>query len=136
MEKKYALSEIDDVAEEIIAQLTSNILCLEGDMGAGKTTLIKALCKAWGIEDSVSSPTFSLVNEYRNNKNEPFYHFDCYRLDSADEALDFGAEEYLNAGAQCFIEWSDRIATILPSDRQTLHIKKISTTERIITLSS
>ena len=135
MEKKYALTDIDDVAEEIIAQLTSNILCLEGEMGAGKTTLIKALCKAWGIEDSVSSPTFSLVNEYRNAKNEPFYHFDCYRLESAEEALDFGAEEYLNAGAQCFIEWSDRIAPILPSNRQTLHIKKISPTERIITLT-
>lgn len=135
MEIKYALSEIDQIAEEIISQLTSNILCLEGEMGAGKTTLIKALCKAWGIEDSVSSPTFSLVNEYRNDKNEAFYHFDCYRLDTAEEALDFGAEEYLNAGVQCFIEWSDRIALILPSNRQTLHIKKISPTERIITLT-
>jgi tRNA threonylcarbamoyladenosine biosynthesis protein TsaE len=93
------------------------IVLLEGEMGAGKTTLTKALCAALGVPDEVSSPTFSLVNEYRDARQRPVYHFDFYRIDSVDEALRIGAPEYFDSGYLCLIEWPSRVGPLLPPDR-------------------
>jgi tRNA threonylcarbamoyladenosine biosynthesis protein TsaE len=93
------------------------IVLLEGEMGAGKTTLTKALCAALGVQDDVSSPTFSLVNEYRDGRGRPVYHFDFYRIDSAEEAERMGAQEYFDSGYLCLIEWPSRIGPLLPPDR-------------------
>ena len=99
----YILSDIDAIAIKIIALNTKKIILFNGEMGAGKTTLIKAICKSLGVVDSVSSPTFSLVNEYQTINNQIIYHFDLYRLKSQQEALDFGIEDYFYSGNYCFI---------------------------------
>ncbi|WP_460677474.1 tRNA (adenosine(37)-N6)-threonylcarbamoyltransferase complex ATPase subunit type 1 TsaE [Hymenobacter coalescens] len=100
------------------------IVLLEGEMGAGKTTLIRALCAALGVPDEVTSPTFSLVNEYRDARHRPVYHFDFYRIDSVDEAVRIGAQEYFDSGYLCLIEWPSRIGPLLPPDRLlvTVHV--------------
>ena len=134
MEKTYSLSEIETVATNLLLHLTSKVILVNGEMGAGKTTMIKALCKALNSPDLVSSPTFSLINEYRTANNEPLYHFDCYRIESEEEAYDFGAEEYLHSGHLCFIEWSENIASLLPEESNALMIEKIDTTIRKIIL--
>ena len=134
MEKTYSLSEIETVATNLLPHLTSKVILVNGEMGAGKTTMIKALCKALNSPDDVSSPTFSLINEYRTASNEPLYHFDCYRIESEEEAYDFGAEEYLHSGHLCFIEWSENIASLLPKESNALMIEKIDATTRKIIL--
>ena len=134
MEKTYPLSEIETVATNLLPLLTSKVILVKGEMGAGKTTMIKALCKALNSPDVVSSPTFSLINEYRTANNDPLYHFDCYRIESEEEAYDFGAEEYLHSGHLCFIEWSENIASLLPEESNALMIEKIDATTRKITL--
>jgi len=83
-------------------------------MGAGKTTLIKAVCEALGVKDTISSPTFSIVNEYRAADGKKIYHFDFYRIKSENEAYDMGYEDYFYSGAYCFIEWPEKIASLLP----------------------
>jgi tRNA threonylcarbamoyladenosine biosynthesis protein TsaE len=97
-----------------------SIVCFEGEMGAGKTTFIKELCRSLGVQDEVSSPTFSLVNEYRDAHNRPIYHFDFYRLDDPREAEDIGALEYFDSGYLCLIEWPSCIEALLPPDRLLL----------------
>lgn len=134
MEKTYSLSEIETVATNLLPHLTSKVVLVNGEMGAGKTTMIKALCQALNSPDVVSSPTFSLINEYRTANNDPLYHFDCYRIESEEEAYDFGAEEYLHSGHLCFIEWSENIASLLPEESNALMIVKIDATTRKITL--
>lgn len=134
MEKTYSLSEIETVATNLLPHLTSKVILVNGEMGAGKTTMIKALCKALNSPDVVSSPTFSLINEYRTANNEPLYHFDCYRIESEEEAYDFGAEEYLYSGHLCFIEWSENIKSLLPEESNALMIEKIDATTRKIIL--
>ena len=134
MEKIYTLSEIETVATNLLTHLTSKVILVNGEMGAGKTTMIKSLCKALNSPDLVSSPTFSLINEYRTANNEPLYHFDCYRIESEEEAYDFGAEEYLYSGHLCFIEWSENITSLLPEESNALMIEKIDATTRKIIL--
>ena len=134
MEKTYSLSEIETVATNLLPYLTNKVILVNGDMGAGKTTMIKALCKALNSPDVVSSPTFSLINEYRTANDQPLYHFDCYRIENEEEAYDFGAEEYLHSGHLCFIEWSENIASLLPEKCSSLIIEKIDTITRKITL--
>jgi tRNA threonylcarbamoyladenosine biosynthesis protein TsaE len=134
LEKIYTLSEIETVATNLLTHLTSKVILVNGEMGAGKTTMIKSLCKALNSPDLVSSPTFSLINEYRTANNEPLYHFDCYRIESEEEAYDFGAEEYLYSGHLCFIEWSENITSLLPEESNALMIEKIDATTRKIIL--
>lgn len=98
------------------------VYALRGQMGAGKTTFTKALCEAMGTTDVVNSPTFAIVNVYEDCDGEEIYHFDCYRLKSVAEALDFGAEEYLYSGRYCFIEWPEMIEPLLPDDAVDIHI--------------
>ena len=116
-----SLEEIDKVAREFIqyiseSDLQSNIFAFYGKMGAGKTTFIKAICKALGVTDTVNSPTFTIINEYRSAKGFPIYHFDFYRINKLQEAYDIGVEEYFSGDGLCLIEWPEKIAEILPED--------------------
>lgn len=135
MEKTYRLSEIQTIAQELLPLLTTSTVLLKGEMGAGKTTFIKALCNALNCTDIVSSPTFSIVNEYRTEDNKPIYHFDCYRIENEEEAYDFGAEEYLYSGHLCLIEWPDNISSLIPENSCTLSLEKIDDTTRQLTLA-
>lgn len=123
MEIIYSLQEINVVAEKIIefAKEKSKTLLFYGDMGAGKTTLIKSIAKKLGITEEVSSPTYSLVNQYVKN-DITIYHFDFYRIEDEEEAYDIGFEEYLNENTWCFIEWPSRINNLLPDDALVIRI--------------
>lgn len=110
------LDELDAVAHRLLAEgRTQSVWLFEGEMGAGKTTLIKALCRALGVVSMVQSPTFSIVNEYTTHEGHSVYHFDCYRLRNEAEALDIGLEEYMDSGDYCFVEWPERIASLWPA---------------------
>jgi tRNA threonylcarbamoyladenosine biosynthesis protein TsaE len=92
------------------------VIAFYGEMGAGKTTFIRAVCHAMGVTENVSSPTFSLVNQYANKQNDPVYHFDFFRIESEREAVDIGCEEYFDSGHFCLIEWPEKILNLLPSE--------------------
>ncbi|MDQ2793700.1 MAG: tRNA (adenosine(37)-N6)-threonylcarbamoyltransferase complex ATPase subunit type 1 TsaE [Bacteroidota bacterium] len=98
----------------VLAEAGCSVVAFEGEMGAGKTTLIRALCAALGVADDVSSPTFALVNEYRDGRDQPVYHFDFYRIESEVEAERIGASEYFDSGYLCLVEWPARVAGLLP----------------------
>nr|WP_315239593.1 tRNA (adenosine(37)-N6)-threonylcarbamoyltransferase complex ATPase subunit type 1 TsaE [uncultured Flavobacterium sp.] len=119
----FSLDQIQEVAEQIIAQNPKKIILFNGEMGVGKTTLIKQLCKTLGVEDATSSPTFSLVNEYYTSNNQTVYHFDFYRLNKETEALDMGVDDYLYSGNWCFIEWSEKIANLIPEEHSAVTIE-------------
>ena len=129
------LEDLQGVAKELI-RLGGNrrVFAFFGEMGAGKTTLIREICKVVGVADSVSSPTFTLVNEYLSNTGEPVYHFDMYRIKSETEALDFGIENYLYSGYYCFIEWPQLIPGLIPDDALKINIVETNG-QRTITLS-
>lgn len=113
-EWRFALDELPQVSEQLIMHYNSmRLFCFEGNLGAGKTTLIKSICQYLGSNNSVSSPTFSLMNTYEYS-NQLIYHFDLYRLNSFEEVIDMGIEEYIYSGEYCFIEWPEKIAKILP----------------------
>jgi tRNA threonylcarbamoyladenosine biosynthesis protein TsaE len=114
---KYGISEIIKAAQTLIP-LTENhsIFCFYGEMGAGKTTLIKELCKSLNVLDEVSSPSFGLVNEYKISEKESIYHFDFYRIKNIEEVYDIGYEVYFNSGNICLIEWPEKIETILSKE--------------------
>ena len=114
MKIAFSLDEIQEVAQKIMAFQPHKVLLFEGDMGMGKTTLINTLCKTMGVESATSSPTFSIVNEYQTYDNQTIYHFDFYRLKHETEALDFGVEDYLYSGNWCFIEWAEKIPSLIP----------------------
>ena len=112
----FAITQIDQAAQQVVEACGgASVWLFEGSMGAGKTTLIKAICRELGVESNVQSPTFSIVNEYVAKNGRVIYHFDCYRLKSQIEALDIGIEEYLDSGNLCLIEWPDKIESLLPS---------------------
>lgn len=111
------LSELPRVAQEIIHYAHSvRVLLFVGNLGAGKTTLIKELCSQLGVQDTASSPTFSIVNEYRDRDNQPIYHFDFYRIKNEEEAVDIGIDEYFYSGNFCFVEWPEKIESLLPDN--------------------
>lgn len=117
----YNLNEIEDVAQTLINKFDSKIILFEGDMGTGKTTLIKNIVTLLGSGDEVSSPTFSIVNEYYLI-NGKVYHFDLYRINNIDEILDFGIEDYLDSGNWVFIEWPNMVKPLLPSHYNILTV--------------
>jgi len=119
----FSLDQIQEVAEQIITQNPKKIILFNGEMGVGKTTLIKQLCKTLGVEDATSSPTFSLVNEYYTSDNQIVYHFDFYRLNKETEALDMGVDDYLYSGNWCFIEWSEKISSLIPEEHSIVTIE-------------
>ncbi|GAB3017435.1 tRNA (adenosine(37)-N6)-threonylcarbamoyltransferase complex ATPase subunit type 1 TsaE [Spirosoma pulveris] len=117
------LDELDTMARKLLAEGREHPVWLfEGDMGAGKTTLIKSICRSLGVLSMVQSPTFSIVNEYTTHEGHSVYHFDCYRLRNEAEALDIGLEEYMYSGDYCFIEWPERIASLWPATYYQIHI--------------
>ncbi|WP_046756787.1 tRNA (adenosine(37)-N6)-threonylcarbamoyltransferase complex ATPase subunit type 1 TsaE [Kordia jejudonensis] len=135
MQKEYTLSQIEEIAEAILAKSEHKIIAFHGEMGVGKTTLIKILAKQLGVNELTNSPTFSIVNEYRT-QNDIIYHFDCYRIEDEVEAYDIGIEDYLYSDAWCFIEWPERIENLLPNDITQIHIKKINEQLRTIHLKN
>jgi tRNA threonylcarbamoyladenosine biosynthesis protein TsaE len=132
MNQTYTLAELDAVAKDIILQAKSRVLLFYGAMGAGKTTLIKAIAKNLGVDDVTSSPTFSLINEYVTKTGELIYHFDFYRIESEEEAYGFGAEEYLDSGNWCFIEWPEKVENLLPLDACIIRLDVKSNNKRTI----
>lgn len=113
-----SLQELPVVATTFIRLLPKDtrIIAFEAGMGVGKTTFIKAICQVLGVQDVVNSPTFSIVNEYACSNGESVYHFDFYRLQSPQEALDFGVYDYFESGNWCFMEWAENIAPLLPTE--------------------
>lgn len=135
MEITFSLDEIKAVAQQILEQKPNKVILFNGEMGVGKTTLIKALAKEMGVTDVTSSPTFSLVNEYQTTTNQTIYHFDFYRLNNEIEALDMGADEYLYSGNWCFIEWGEKIPNLIPDLHSTISITLLSDGKRLLELS-
>jgi tRNA threonylcarbamoyladenosine biosynthesis protein TsaE len=120
------LSDLRRVAREIITLWELPVLLVHGPMGAGKTTLAKALCDELQVTDTVSSPTFSLVNEYKTKHGATLYHFDFYRIEDDAEAIAMGFDHYLETGNKCIIEWGDKIERLLP---ESLHLVRITPAE-------
>lgn len=131
----FSIEEISIVAQRIIAEQPHKVILFNGEMGVGKTTLIKELAKVLGVLDATSSPTFSLVNEYQANDNQLVYHFDVYRLRSESEALDMGIDEYLYSGNWCFIEWAEKIPNLIPDEHSIIEIKTLIDGKRELTLT-
>jgi tRNA threonylcarbamoyladenosine biosynthesis protein TsaE len=127
------LSELPAIATQLLKSFDGEkVVAFHGAMGAGKTTLIKALCEALGVQDTISSPTFSIVNEYRTAKGEKIYHFDFYRIKSVEEAYDMGYEEYFYSKAYCFVEWPEKIEELMPLTYEKVTIE-VKGDKRIIT---
>ena len=125
-----SLDELDKVAEAVIDSLNSRtVVAFDAPMGAGKTTLISRIAALLGAEDSVTSPTFAIVNQYEG-RERTIYHFDMYRIERVEEALDFGSEEYLSSGELCLVEWPEKIEPLLPDDTMVVRIKILSDTAR------
>ncbi len=110
------------------------IVAFYGEMGAGKTTFIKALCDVLEVTDVTSSPSFALINEYRSKRGEPVYHFDLYRVRNTDEVYDLGYEEFMYSGNYCFIEWAEKMEMMLPEDAVKVYIRIKEKGERTIHL--
>lgn len=128
----YTLNTIDLAIEKILPYLEKyKVVLFNGSMGAGKTTLISTLCKNLGSNDDISSPTFSIVNEYISNIGK-IYHFDFYRIENIEEAFDIGLEEYLYSDDYCFIEWAEKIEELLPKSYLIINISIHSEIERSI----
>lgn len=131
----YTISEIHKAVEYISEYLSKyKIIVFNGTIGAGKTTLITSLCKFLGSTDELSSPTFSIVNEY-TSKVGILYHFDFYRLKSLEEAFDFGIEEYLYSGNYCFLEWAEKIEVLLPETLMVIDISIVDENTRELNIS-
>ena len=132
---QYRLDQIQDAARQVIdAAGGEKIWVFQGQMGAGKTSLIRALAKEMDVLDPVSSPTFALVNEYGLSTGKKIFHFDFYRLDDPNEALDIGIEEYFYGGEYCWIEWAEKISQFIPDDFLLIRITTNSDLSRTITL--
>lgn len=118
------LEDLDRAAKAFLEAIGDNTLvAFYAPMGAGKTTFTTAICKALGVrEDAISSPTFAIVNEYRGGAGEPIYHFDFYRIERPEEALDIGLYDYLDSGSLCLMEWPENIEPLLPSETLRVHI--------------
>ena len=127
---------LTEAAQKFVDEMgEKRVFAFYGKMGAGKTTFIKAICEALGVEDVVTSPTFAIVNEYADSKGEPIYHFDFYRIKNLREAYDIGCEEYFYSGYPCFIEWPELVEELLPEDTVSVRIEVLDNEERIVSIA-
>ncbi len=134
--QEYSLEDLGIIASKIITFAgVSNIWLFNGEMGVGKTTLIKAICQQLGAVDNIHSPTYSLVNEYGLLSGKVLYHFDFYRLRNETEAMDIGVEEYFYSGNKCLIEWSEKIPSLIPEEHLLITISLTDKNQRSIFLS-
>ena len=122
MNKTYTLQKLPQIAKELIESVSIKTLLFYGDMGVGKTTLIKELIKQLDSDDVASSPTFSLVNEYHSRNGDKIYHFDFYRIEDENEALDIGIEDYFYDNDWCLIEWPEKVKNLLPLNAVEIHL--------------
>ncbi|WP_298342790.1 tRNA (adenosine(37)-N6)-threonylcarbamoyltransferase complex ATPase subunit type 1 TsaE [uncultured Algibacter sp.] len=134
MEINYGIDEIEQVAKNLIKNVKTKTLLFYGDMGVGKTSLIKALVKAFGSNDAVSSPSFSIVNEYKLG-DELIYHFDLYRIEDIEELYNFGIEDYLDSNHWKLIEWPEKIKSLLDENFDVIKLKLDKNNNRIISLN-
>lgn len=134
------LAHLDSAAARLadgLRQRRATVVAFDGEMGAGKTTLISALCRRLGVaDDMTASPTFAIINEYRGSMPEPIYHFDLHRIDSMEEALDLGLDDYFYSGSLCFLEWAERIEPLLPDDTLRVEIRVNSDGSRTLIFKS
>ena len=124
--KRYDIStlgQLNSVASKLLRLLDSRIFAMYGDLGVGKTTLVKHMSNHLNVIDEISSPTFSIVNEYLTLDSEKIFHFDCYRLESIQEAVSIGIESYLNSGFYCFVEWPSLLQPMFPKNHHVIEIK-------------
>lgn len=140
MDKIYGIAEISVIAIELSEIIRGNkVVSFSGNLGAGKTTLIKTLCSLWGVEDTVSSPTFSLVNQYKSNSTDIgdiIYHIDLYRVKGEEEAYDAGIEDNLFSGHLCLVEWPEKAPGLLPDDLLRVEISYVNPGQRHIKVVS
>lgn len=128
-----SLEDINSVAKQFIELAGERrVFAMYGAMGVGKTTFVKAVCEELGVDDTINSPTFAIVNEYRTPEDKVVYHFDFYRIEDVQEAYDFGYEDYFYSKAMCFIEWPERIESILPTDVINLNFTEEEDGSRIL----
>lgn len=129
-----SLDKINEVAREFIRNMgDATVFAFYGNMGAGKTTFIKAICEELGISEGVNSPTFAIVNEYRSDTTgELVYHFDFYRINKIEEVYDLGYEDYFYSGALCFLEWSEKVEELLPPETVMVTIKEVENSARVV----
>jgi tRNA threonylcarbamoyladenosine biosynthesis protein TsaE len=131
MESIYKLVDIDAAAEEFINWLkTFTVIAFHGNMGAGKTTFIKAVCRQLGVKENISSPTFSIINQYKIKGNKNIFHIDLYRLKNMEEAVNAGVEECIYSEDFCFIEWPEKISSILPAETVNVFIEPLDESTR------
>ncbi|MFA6361005.1 MAG: tRNA (adenosine(37)-N6)-threonylcarbamoyltransferase complex ATPase subunit type 1 TsaE [Dysgonamonadaceae bacterium] len=129
------LSDLDTVAQKFIEKMDDkNVYAFYGEMGVGKTTFIKAICEALGVKETITSPTFAIVNEYKNEDGKPIFHFDFYRIKNLEEVFDFGYEDYFYSENLCFIEWPELVETLLPDDVVKIQITVGDNEERLISI--
>ncbi|MBZ4657409.1 MAG: ATPase/GTPase [Methermicoccus sp.] len=127
------LSEIHQAARQFLAEIDNqNVFAFYGDMGVGKTTFVKALCEELGVQEPVTSPTFAIINEYRDKKGKSIYHFDFYRIKKLEEVFDFGYEDYFYSGNLCFIEWPELVESLLPENVVRLSLRQTENGARIL----
>ncbi len=127
------LAALQSAARQFINQMGDRkVFAFYGSMGAGKTTFIKAICKELGVNETVGSPTFAIINEYKSGEGNPIFHFDFYRIHKLEEVFDFGYEDYLYSGHICFIEWPELVEQILPEDTVKLLIRETGNGSRIL----
>ena len=133
---KYSLPRIHEAAEFVLKNTASKFFLFQAPMGAGKTTLIGEIIKKISPDEFLGSPTFSLVNEYRTFEGKPFYHFDLYRLNTAEELLDIGFEDYLDNAEYLFIEWPEKAEEYMPETYDLIQIKPVGTNKRILEITT
>lgn len=134
MNTNYSLKNLPEIATAIIASAKSKTLLFFGEMGVGKTTLIKEICKQLDVVDTISSPTFSLVNEYQTSEAVAVFHFDFYRITDEEEAFDMGIEEYLYNNDWCLIEWPQNVENLLPLEAVKVHLSVLEDGQRNLQL--
>ena len=129
-------SGVRQAAKQFIDFMGDNkVFAFKGSMGAGKTTLIKAICQELGVKESVTSPTFAIINEYKDREGESIYHFDFYRINKLEEVFDFGYEDYFYSGNLCFIEWPEIVESLLPENCVMVIIEEIEGGIRMLKLN-